>query len=161
MTTLAVARREIRSTLELLVSNRSRIGEFDWEDLIPDVARELKRAAADDVMLEEEMWTDVARTLTREFIRSRSPVIPKDCAQLTLFYDPDALLTLGDREVISMRDCEAPHLERHRAVLTNNFQAQSTAYFAWMGYIDDRLPKLRSQGGTLAGVEIAEAGEFS
>jgi len=153
LSTLAVARREIAQTLELLVIDRSRIGEFDWEDLVPDVARELKKAGADDLMLANEVWLDVARRLTRDFIRSRSPSIPSDTAQLALFYEPDALLTLGGREVIAMRDAEAVHLERHRTVLTNNFQAQSVAYFAWVGYIDDRLPRLRESGGTLAQIE--------
>lgn len=156
MNSLQVAKREIGETLELLVANRSRIGEFDWQDLVPDVAAALKRAAVDTPMLADEAWIDVAHRLTRDFIRARSPVVPNDSAQLALFYAPDALLTLGGREVIAMRDCEAPHLERHRVVLTNNFQAQSGAYFAWMGYIDDRLPKLRAQGGTLAAIELEQ-----
>lgn len=156
MNGLALAKREIAETLDLLVVNRSRIGEFDWQDLVPDVARALKRAAADDLMLADEAWTDIARRITSDFIRSKSPSIPSDTAQLTLFYEAEALLTLGGREVIAMADAEAPHLERHRAVLTNNFQAQSTAYFAWMGYIEDRLPKLRATGETLGRIEARE-----
>lgn len=155
MTGLAVAKRELNGTLELLVANRSRLGEFDWEDLVPDVARELKRAGADDVMLTDEVWMDVARRVTRDFITSRKPMLPSDTAQLALFYEPDALLTLGGREVIAMSDAEAPHLERHRVVLTTNFSAQSNSFFAWMGYIDDRLPKLRLSGGTLGEIEAS------
>lgn len=104
MSTLAIAKRELSGTLELLVSNRSRIGEFDWEELVPDVVHLLKRAGEDSLMLAEEVWYDVARRLTRDFIRSRSPSLPDDTAQLALFYEPDALLTLGGREVIAMRD---------------------------------------------------------
>jgi len=156
MSTLAVAKREIAGTLDLLVANRSRLGEFDWEDLVPDVAHELKSAASDDVMLAEEVWTYIAREITRGFIRAKAPVLPSDTAQLVLFYEPDALLTLGDREVIAMADANAQHLERHRSVLTSNFHAQSNAYFAWVEYIDDRLPKLRARDCTLAEVEADE-----
>lgn len=146
-------RSRMRSLLDDLVRSRSREGEFDWAVIVPDVKTILKREIREDSMLEDELLDDLARTLTRDYVSNNTPPIPSDLAQLALFYDADALLTLGDREVIRMADARARHLEQYRTVLTRNFESQSNAYFGRMAYIDDRLGPLRDLGCTLAEVE--------
>lgn len=148
-------RSKLTAILDNLFRNRSRLGEFDWAVLVPDVKAILKREMGEDSMLEEELLDDIARTLTREHVAHRKPPVPSDTSQLALFYDPDALMALGEREVIRMADARAPHVERYRTVLTANFHSQSNAYFGRVAYIDDRLVALRERGCTLAEVEDA------
>ena len=139
-----------------LFRNRSRIGEFDWATLVPDVKSAIRAAMQDDEIFEQELLDEIARKLTEAHVHRSTPSVPSDTTQLALFYEPDALLTLGDREVIRMADARAAHLERHRAVKTKNFHAQSSAYFGWMSYIDDRLVPLRELGCTLAEIESGQ-----
>lgn len=146
-------RAKLTEALDDLFRSRSRRGEFDWAVLVPDVKLLIKREMRDDSMVEEELLDDIARTLTRDYVHQQAPPIPENTAQLSLFYAPDALLPLGDREVIRMADARAPHVERARTVYTKNFQAQSSAYFGRMAYFDDRLIPLRELGCTLAEVE--------
>lgn len=145
--------REVNDLLDLLSLSRSRLGEHDWHDYIPDVIDRLRSLIGDDDLAGEELLHETATRLVREYVHRQSPPIPKDTAQLALFYEPDALLALGESQVIRMAEARAPHIERWRSVLTTNFQAQSSAYFGRMSYIDDRLERLRADDLTLADVE--------
>jgi hypothetical protein len=143
----------LNGVLADLSRSRSRSGEFDWAILVPDFTVMLKREIEDDSQVLDELLDDISRGIVRDFVRSNAPPVPDDTDQLALFYDADALLSLGDREVIRMANARAVHLERYRTVLTTNFQSQSNAYFGRMAYIDDRLVPLRDRGCTLAEVE--------
>jgi len=148
MPNFSTARKALTPLIEDLAHNRSRLGEFDYAVLVPDVTDALRH------LIEEEdidVLAEIAQTITQDFFRTRTPKVSND-NQLSL-YDPDAYLTLGDRERIRMADAMAPHCERWRTVETRNFQGQSSSYFAKVAYIDDRLPQLRTQGGTLADLE--------
>lgn len=150
MANFTVARRALTPMLADLARSRSRLGEFDYAVLVPDVRDALLHLIEDEDL---DVLSEVAQTITQDFFRSHAPKVPDD-GQLSL-YDPDAYLTLGDRERIRMADAKAPHVERWRAVETTNYQGQSMAYFAKMAYIDDRLVPLRERGCTLAEVEAA------
>lgn len=156
MTMNVETRSKLRDIIGNLFTNRSRLGEFDWAILVPDVKSGIRLAMGDDAILEDELLDEIARRLTFEFVQRSKPPVPSDTSQLSLFYDPDALMPLGEREVIRMADARAAHVERWRTVLTANFQAQSNAYFGRVAYIDDRLVSLREAGCTLAEVEAHE-----
>ena len=127
--------------------------EFDWAVHVPDVTAYIRKAIADESELGNLVVVDIARKLTQAYVEHRAPPVPTEAGQLALWYDPDALLTLGDREVVRMEDARSQHVERWRTVLTVNFQAQSAAYFGHTSYIDDRLPRLRAADATLGEVE--------
>lgn len=127
--------------------------QFDYAVHHSDVADFIRARIADDDALGKEVVEDVARKLTRAWVEARKPPVPTQPGQLALWYDPDALLPLGEREVVRMNIAKGPQVERWRSVLTQNFESQSLAYFGHMSYIDDRLPRMRDGDRTLGDVE--------
>lgn len=156
MANFTLARRALTPLLEDLARSRSRLGEFDYAVLVPDVLDALRDLIEEDGI---DVLAEVAQTITQDFFRTHAPKV-SDNGQLSL-YDPDAYLTLGERERIRMADATALHVERWRRVETTNFQGQSSAYFTKMAYIDERLPQLRETGGTLDEIERALGEELA
>lgn len=150
---LALVKKELAPILENLARAKSRHGEFDWHELVPDVATKLRHLISDDSEVGLDATYELARIVTADFFRDRVPKIPEDQSQLALFYDPDAYLTLGEGQRIRMADAQAPHVERWRTVETSNFQSQSSAYFFKMRYIDERLPELRDRECSLSEID--------
>lgn len=150
----ARAKSELAPTLTALARSRSRIGEFDWHELVPDVEIELRKIIEDDETGLDTRY-EIARIITSDFFHGRVPKVPEDTSQLALFFDPEAYLTLGGGQRIRMADAQATHVERWRSVETANFQSQSSSFFFKMNYIDDRLPTLRERDCKLGEIEAA------
>lgn len=150
----ARAKSELAPTLTALARSRSRIGEFDWHELVPDVEIELRKIIEDDETGLDTRY-EIARIITSDFFHGRVPKVPEDTSQLSMFFDADAYLTLGGGQRIRMADAKADHVERWRRVETSNFQAQSGSFFFKMSYIDERLPVLRERECNLGEIEQA------
>lgn len=154
---LAVVKRELSPILVVLARSKSRSGEFDWHEIVPDVAVKLRALIDDDSDVALDAMYELARVVTADFFHNRVPKVPDDRDQLALFYDPDAYLTLGGGQRIRMADAKADHVERWRDVETGNFESQSAAYFFKMRYVGPRLPVLRKRDCTLSDIDGAEA----
>lgn len=152
---LLLAKRELNPKLENLARARSRLGEFDWHELVPDVALLVRKLSDDDSPAALDAFYEIARIITADFFHNHVPKIPEDQSQLSMFYDPDAYLTLGGGQRIRMADAKADHLERSFDVETGNFESQSNAFFFKARYYRDRIPQLRERDCTLADIEAA------
>lgn len=152
---LALVKRELRPALVLLARSKARSsdGEFDFRTLVPEVVVELRRLIDDDSEVALDALFEIARIVTADFFHNQVPKVPEDLSQLSLFYDPDAYLTLGEGQRIRMADAKAIHVERWRRVETANFASQSGSFFFKMKYIDERLPVLRERECNLGEIE--------
>lgn len=157
-TTFRDVRRQMHPIISRLLKEHSKEGAFDWAVIVPDVARHLRDTVADDDGMALEVFSALGHYLVHAHTESASPPMPKGPGgQIEMWYEPDALLHLGGREVVRMADTRADDLRRYEKVIEANFAAQSAAYEARMAYINDRLPRLLASGMTLAEIESSLA----
>lgn len=109
-----------------------------------------RQAAAGEL---EDVLDELARSAVKHAVRSRAWQVTGQGA----LFDPDALFSLGEGHHIRMGEARAAHVLRHGEILTENYERQSTAYFAKHRYISSRLPQLFERGCTLAELEALPA----
>lgn len=111
----------------------------DGEYRADHAAKLLAERYQEDPDLAEEIAVKAARQDLSKWEHSHAPKRREIEGQGTLFYDPQAILVLGDNERVMMAKAKPVHARRRVLVLTRNLRAQIEAMQTELSYWDDRL----------------------